>query len=341
MQAIIDSTLFEQWWLDCLNVTQALTAQQKKYYHFGEAIFAIHFYHDDSCFFTQAIAHVELTVNDTHDFQIDVIDGSIAKLPTWFITQHLTTLISHHFTVSDNQRFILHYQKNTQVIQFIDLASNRAVVWYAALSLLPAWERSFPFRQILHHYFENTDYCLIHGAAVGIKGQGVLLTAKGGSGKSTAALACLSKAWLYAGDDFVLYQTKTNTLYSLYNVAKLTPQQLTRFNGLQALSIAIDNDMDKQQLFLYPPYQSQLIRKLTLTAIIVPRYEASTEMCQLIPITAAHALFCMAPSTLFLLNAKQDSFNKLAHLCKSIPTYQLNTNDQLDGIPLTLQTLLN
>lgn len=342
----IETSEFSTWWNECLNSIQKAKVQQSNSYLFGEELVSVEFYQYENLFFTQAIAHLEL--NPTQDklnvFSILVVDKSLSKIqiPMYLINKYYSELAQNHYASSHDLNYILHYQfEGTGIhLQIINKLTNQAIVWCNSSVLIPAWSKSFPFRQILHHFFEDSHYCLIHGAGVGINGIGVLLTAKGGSGKSTSALACLSNGWQYVGDDFILLNTNTNYMYSLYNVAKLEPHQLANFKNLAEITLSKNQDMHKQQIFLFPKYQSRLCRKMKLRAIITPQYDASLDANTLFPCSVSHSLLAMAPSTVFLLKADKRLFNKLSQVCQSLPTYKLNTSSDLDNIPKVIEQVL-
>ena len=75
---------------------------------------------------------------------------------------------------------------------------------------------------ILH----DTDYQMLHGAGISWDGKGVLLTAEGGSGKSTTTFSCIMQGMQTLGDDFVLLNTAAQTMHHIYSIAKLRPQAI-------------------------------------------------------------------------------------------------------------------
>ena len=52
----------------------------------------------------------------------------------------------------------------------------------------------------------DKGYQLVHAAAVGSEAGAVLISGKGGLGKSTTALSCLGKGLTYVGDSHVVVQ---------------------------------------------------------------------------------------------------------------------------------------
>ncbi len=346
MIAKLNTNEVSKWWLECEKHIQKSHPSQSNYYLFGQSTALIKFYQSDNLFFTQAIAHLEIHNQNfiKNNFLIHVIDGTKSGIviPLDIIIKYKVILDNNHYVQSEDINYVLHYQfgDNFTHIQIINKLTNQAIVWCNVTQQIPSWEKSFPFRQILHHFFERSSYCLIHAAGVGIDGSGVILTAKGGSGKSTSALSCLEQGWQYIGDDFILLDTANNYMYSLYNVAKLEKHQINKFNNLSSIVEAKNQDMQKQQIFLYPKYNDKICHKMKLNAILIPEYDQNLGDTTLIKTTAAHALLSMAPSTMFLLKSEQTIFNKLSQICRSLPCYKLNTSKNLISIPRAIQELL-
>ena len=65
---------------------------------------------------------------------------------------------------------------------------------------------------------------LLHGAAVGKSGKGVLLGGMGGAGKSTLALSCLQMGMDFTGDDYVLMSRRgPHLVMPFFHTVKLCP----------------------------------------------------------------------------------------------------------------------
>ena len=334
------------WWEENYNIISSVKPSHSRRFKFAEDLFVVDFHQPEDAFFTNAIAHNEIFSIDTSntDFKIHVIDASISKinLSGWFIESHLFKFNGQHYLSTNDNNIILHvyHPDNGFIIQLINKLTSHAIIWYSEFGIIPEWEQSFPFRQVLHHYYESTDYCLIHGAGVGINNSGVLITAKGGSGKSTSALACITNGWNYIGDDFILVNHKTMIMYSLYNVAKLEPKQLGLFPNLNELMTNKIDTLQKRQLFLFPRYKAQLPKQLKIKAIILPNYNPKATNSYLTPDTASNALLKMAPSTILLVKGDKTLFTKLVNLCKKTEIYKLDTSSNLETIVNTLKSII-
>src|SRR3972149_783084 len=118
-------------------------------------------------------------------------------------------------------------------VSMLDEAENLGVYWIRDACHVPTYERGAPLRAILHWWVGQHGGLLVHTAAVGHQEGGVLLVGRGGSGKSTSALASLVSGWRYAGDDYCLLAPNGEPyVYSLYNTAKLNATHLENFPTL-------------------------------------------------------------------------------------------------------------
>lgn len=345
MISIIQQEDFANWWSSCLASYNAKPVVERVNYKIGEENLLVNFYQDDNSFFHEAIAHNLINNSIEIDFQIDVIDAAKSGINfnLDLIKQYHYKLANNHFAKSEDGSLVLYYQldENFVGLQLVDKLNKKAICWFTNVAGIPSWEKSFPFRQVLAVFYENSDYCMIHGAGVASGDLGVIITAKGGSGKSTAALACLTDGFDYVGDDFILYNLNTKYMYSLYNVAKLEFHQLELFSNFNDLLVASNTDMQKQQIFLYPKFADKLANKVKVKAILVPKFDAELEETTLEPGSVALSVISMAPTTVFLLKAGKDLFVKLTAVCHELPNYRLNTSSNIQSISRIVRKFLN
>lgn len=291
-------------------------------------------------FFTKAIAH-RASPPLPNGLTVYVINhktsGVMLPQPCWDWQQADGHGIIHGLAAGYSATF----QQDTGVFTWIAHTEQLAFVWGTDFATVPEWERSFPFRYILHKWFEEQNrYVLVHAGAVGTTAGGVLLTGRGGSGKSTSTLACLQSRLQYAGDDFVMIDLEALFVHSLYNVAKLEPGNLSRFPALQPLANEYPaTDGQKLQFYLHQHYPSVVTKGFPLKAIMLPHFTGGTHT-SLRPATPADALKSLAPSTLALLRADQRTFQKMARLVHQIPCFWLETGTDLTQIPEAIYSTL-
>lgn len=77
---------------------------------------------------------------------------------------------------------------------------------------------------------EKNGCQLLHAAAIGTEEGAVLITGKGGIGKSTTALSCLQSGPYYFADNYLIVRLEPEPLvYSLYCTAKLNADHVKNF----------------------------------------------------------------------------------------------------------------
>lgn len=68
--------------------------------------------------------------------------------------------------------------------------------------------------KLFNYIFDDYNYTVLHGAAVGFNGYGVLITGLSGYGKSTLAAHCLAKGMQFIGDDRIALHKTQNGVFA-------------------------------------------------------------------------------------------------------------------------------
>jgi hypothetical protein len=234
------------------------------------------------------------------------------------------------------------YQPGLQLLSALDKQRQLGWFWCASADVLPYWESSAPFRQILHWWLASRNMLLLHGAAVGKPDGGVLLVGRGGSGKSTSALACLESDLLYAGDDYVAVRDEgAPAVYSLYCSGKLEPSHATRLRHLPAPSIDGDGSDDEKAVFyVQERYPDRTCETFPLRAVLAPKIGGSRP--QILPLEGGAALRALAPSTLLQLHpAEPEAFGRMARLVARVPTFAFELGPDITAIPAAIDCFLD
>jgi hypothetical protein len=218
-----------------------------------------------------------------------------------------------------------------------DLATGVGAFWVPDARAVPYWERGFPFRTLLHLSSAGRPVQLVHSGAVGIGGQGVLLTGVGGSGKSTTCLLCLESGLDFAGDDYTAFELVGGSgarVHSLYSSAKVDPATLGRFPRLRHL---VSNphalDEEKALLFLHPAARDRISSGFALRAVLLPRVTGA-RTTRVSPASAMEAVRALAPTTVFQLpRHDEEAFTTIVELARRVPSYHLELGEDLDRIP--------
>jgi hypothetical protein len=207
---------------------------------------------------------------------------------------------------------------------------------------LPAYELAAPLLAILNWWAQRPGRQIVHAAAVGSPGGGLLLAGRGGSGKSTTALVCMSSGMLYAGDDYCLLEDGSPPkVYSLYNSCKLEMGLLDRLPQLRgAFSQPRMSENGKSLFFLHELYPHRLIQTFPLGAILLPHIGVAGPT-RLTRVSAAEGLRALAPSTLFQLPGEDAvALKTLAGIVRKVPCYRLDLGSALADIPAVIRGLL-
>jgi hypothetical protein len=233
------------------------------------------------------------------------------------------------------------YQPGLRQLSVLDSSRNIAWFWCQDASELPFWEPAAPIRQILHWWLGQHGLMLLHGAAVGTTRGGVLLVGRGGSGKSTSALASLDSNLLYAGDDYVAVGLPPDPhVYSIYGSGKLVPQHARLLPHLPPPSFPGDGSPEEKAVFFVSDrFPDRMCTGFPLRAVIAPRVtRGKAAITRLEPAAALRAL---APSTLLQLHpASPGALKSMATLVNTVPTFSLETGEDVAAIPPTLERLL-
>ena len=301
---------------------------------------------------TPALAHLEIEPTDAPELTVLIWDSesSNTKLPL-IISRYFDSLgewwihLGRRGEINEltNERILSAYHLGPNIFSIIDLKKKLAIYWVNDAQALPYYELGSPLRTILHWWADQGTFQFVHGGAVGLASGGVLLAGKGGTGKSTTALACLEAGMLYASDDYCLIRVDPEPfVYSVYNTGKLRGDlDLNRFPHLSPLVSNTDRmENDKAVLFLNQYFPEQVCRGFPLKAILLPQI-TNEKKTRLRPASAGATLTALAPSTLLQLpGAGMEAIKTMSKLVNQVPGYILELGTDITQIPEVIQNLL-
>jgi hypothetical protein len=220
-------------------------------------------------------------------------------------------------------------------LSVLDRERDLAFFWVRDAGRLPYYESGAPLRAIFHWWMRDHGRQLIHAAAVGTAAGGALIVGKGGSGKSTTALACLRSKLRYVSDDYcLLAHDPSPHVFSIYNSAKLDADGIQRFPHLApTISNAERLDSEKALFFLHKLYPENIVSGFPVRAILLPSITDKRESAWK-PASPAAALKALAPSTLFQLSGAGDAaLAAMAAVVKQVPCYHLQLGTDAGKMP--------
>ncbi|MCP4398990.1 MAG: serine kinase [bacterium] len=246
----------------------------------------------------------------------------------------------------NSERIRVAFHPGPNSLSLLDHQQYLALYWVDdAARPLPWFETGYPFQKILNWWMEKHHRQFIHASAVGTAEGAVLLTGKGGVGKSTTALACLNSDLMYVGDDYCLASTESSPyLYSLYNTAKLEgiEEMTQRFPHLMELLDSRNcHELERAMLFLYEHFPEKILAEVPLKAIFALKITGRPETT-FRPISGGLALSAMAPGTIMQLTGTgQTALRAMAQLVKQVPCYLLEVGTEMSQIPKVILEVLS
>lgn len=300
-----------------------------------------------------AIAHLAVAPTATPDLTVCLWDSISTATPLPLLIDSMVELIQCHWTdylgprkeikAYDGERIRASFHIGPNILSMLDRQQNLACYWIADPENIPYWEKGSPLQTILNWWTTDHHRQYVHAGAVGTPSGGVLLAGKGGSGKSSTALACIGSPLVYASDDYCLVSTDpTPYVYSLYNTAKLKGEaDLKRFPCLAPLVNNRDRlETEKAMLFLYEHHPARVVSGFPIKAVLIPQVTGQPDT-GVRPTTAGAALRALAPSTIFqLAGSGQAAFQTMSSLVKQVPCYRLELGTEVAQIPEVILNLL-
>ena len=292
---------------------------------------------------TPALAHLAIPAAAKADAVFHVFDSEstgIEMVPPICSRDHLTG--RGDIWSLQSRRFRSAFLGAETAVALMDVETSTAVFWIQSAGRLPYWAKASPMRNLLHWWMEGRGCQLVHGAAVGLGGEGVLLTGQGGLGKSTTALACLDAGLQYLADDFLVVEPGDPArAHSLYSTGKLDWAQMKHFSRFAALARNHGGPLgDKAVLYLHPAFEDRIVRSLDLKAILMPRILARPES-GLAPISRPVLERAASFSTITLLpHASANTMAFIGRLVESLPGLTLELGSDIAAVPATVERLL-
>lgn len=233
------------------------------------------------------------------------------------------------------------FQFHHQCLSIYDPANARAYFWINSLAELGDWHRAKPFRSIIHWFLSQYGLSMIHGAVVGTDAGSVLITAKGGSGKTTTALTCFLEGMNYLSDDYVAIDCQTRMAYSLFNSAMLTNDNLVRF---PVFGPYVQNPIRAEQIkalvYLQQFHPDRLRSQAPLKAILIPRI-MNTVRTTIVPASRMNALMAIAPTIRSLRNYEQEKLSAAKLLVEQVPCFELQLGSDMQDVAATVCTFID
>lgn len=242
-----------------------------------------------------------------------------------------------------SRRFRLAFHYGEFSVNVFDRKRGHGYFWVDDAARLPYWTAAAPLRTQLHWCMEASGRQLLHAAAVGTEDGGLLLTGRGGIGKSSTALAGLLHGMDFAGDDYVVVALEPKPrVHPLYSSAKVNRDQLDRFPALAGHLRNPDGGADEKAIFdLLPAYRTRIPDGMPIRAILVPGVADQTESAIDANIGLDAVRHAAAFSTVEQLpHAGKYTYGFIDELTRRVPAYRLRLGRDRAALATTLKDFL-
>ena len=242
----------------------------------------------------------------------------------------------------DAPELLLSYYSQPRLMTVLDRNVDEALFIADTADALPPSERPSPMRALLSWWFTGRGKLVAHAAAVATDVGAALLIGPGGSGKSSTSLACMAAGMGWLGDDYVIIDPRTRTVFSLYGSAKLVAEHHDRYPTLMRTDGTIHHGDLKDKNFGFPAveFPDRVCLSSEVRAVVLPVVTRGPE-CLLARSTPSRALLALAPSTIFQGRVQHaEVFGLSCEVLRPFEPYRLELGDGVAAVPQMLAQLI-
>jgi hypothetical protein len=207
---------------------------------------------------------------------------------------------------------------------------------------LALYERAKPLLRFLNLLLYARGVLVTHAALVGQNGRGVLVTGRGGMGKTTTAAVALLRGLDFVSDDYVAIGRQTDGYYGhmLFSSLMLDSRHIAKLPRVAEIADYPFYAMETKAL-VYPDALdgARLCQCLKIAAVAVPAIVGGGEG-RLIPISRGEALRALGPSSVFSSPWREKSrFDFYEKMLARLPCYRLELGNDLERLVEPLEPL--
>jgi hypothetical protein len=218
----------------------------------------------------------------------------------------------------------------------LDRREGRVVALVRSLGALPHWERAKPLATLLGVWCHDRGLRVVHAGMAARGGDGVLFVGPSGTGKSTAALACLAAGFDFLGDDCVALRARDEGGFDgvrLYATATLERAHLERAVLAGERPLEARDEADKAIVAPGERRPARIASSAAVRAVLLPRL-TDAPRTEVRRASGRDALLALAPSSIVRRAAPGATLlGDLARLVRDVPCYRLEMSRRPDEIP--------
>ena len=229
--------------------------------------------------------------------------------------------------------------------------SDKQTFYYGVGSFDPEeWIREgHLFVQFLYRVLDTPSSHLVHGACIGMDGNGVLICARGQRGKSTLAVTAMLQGCEYVSDDYLILEQTSSTLLAspVYSIITLSPQMYSAlYDRMDRARFVCNNARKDKYVFDISGYGASLRRRYPIGVGLFPVIDPSAGQAAITPCSSAEkgrAITHLIHSTVQQMQAQGDTIavRKLVSMLQGLPFYTITLSPDIHGNATCLRDFLH
>lgn len=227
--------------------------------------------------------------------------------------------------LDDGERVVMHAPTVGMLFAY-DRPTRQGWFWCRDPSTFSIYERASPLQTLFHWALAEFGWQIVHAAAVGGEGGGVLLVGNTGAGKSTTALSCLAGEGLrlLSDDKCLVRLDDCPRAFGLFSSAKIKRDMLERLPFLRPRLSGWDHHFkaDKGLVFLHPGFADRMVSSFPVRALLLPEVAHGDEPA-IRPTPPGDVFRLLGPSTaIWLAGAEAENYRFTARMARRLPGYR-------------------
>jgi|GEM_PF-3299607 len=185
-----------------------------------------------------------------------------------------------------------------------------------------------PLLRCLYFWAEQENLLILHSAAVGLDNKGVLISARGGAGKSTLSVSCLLEGLDFVSDDYVMMPvTGDRHALPLYTMVGLNKDMYQILKPNMPV-IKTEEKRNGKKFFDASAYHFQ--EQLLIKAILFPKVTEESEP-SITPTHQGAVLVKLVHSSVNQIGGRRDTelVRKMMERLKDLPVYEFSLSKDL------------
>lgn len=265
--------------------------------------------------------------------------GLIGRPPVWGEVYFNARALESTLAQTRYRATFLH---DSRCWQIQDMVSGIGLQWMLDDAALPPWDAGAPLRTFLHWTYGAMGMRLAHAGTLGLGGIGVLLTGKGGSGKSGTVCGGIMDGFESVGDDYVLIEMTDEGVmaHALFPSLKQDPAGVSRLGLGEMIGARQPNWQGKLEFESTDIGGRELVNRLLIKAVLVASL-GEGEATSVEILSKARAMVSLAPTGLFQMPADRDAAAAFyADIIRKLPTRSIALGTDRHGVNAAIVDVL-